>query len=138
MTQTKNMKSINKYTNVSKVIYSKLSYEIVGILFDTYNELGYGYREKHYQRAVEKLLQESKINYKRELSCPLSIKGKSIGRYFLDFLIEDKIVLELKVAEDFYPRHVKQVLSYLKANNFKLGILAIFTKDRLEYRRILN
>ena len=100
--------------------------------------MGYGYQEKYYQRAVEKLLKNENIKYDRELSCPLSIIGKNIGRYQLDFLIENKIVLELKVANKFYPRHIKQVLGYLKANNLKLGILAIFTKDGLLYKRIPN
>lgn len=123
---------------MSEIYFKELSFKIVGILYDTYNELGYGYQEKYYQRAVEELLIENKIKYERELSCPLSIRGKSIGRYQLDFLIDNKIILELKVAESFYPRHLKQVLGYLKANKLKLGILAIFTKEKLEYHRILN
>lgn len=123
---------------MNKVNYPELSYRIVGILFDVYNELGYGYQEKYYQRAVKRLLNKEKIKHQKELSCPLSMAGKSIGRYQLDFLVDDKIVLELKVADSFYPRHIKQVLGYLKANNLKLGILAIFTKDGLKYRRILN
>lgn len=123
---------------MEEIIYKDLSYKIVGTLFEAYNELGYGYQEKYYQRAIAKLLEKVNLKYTKELSCPLSIKDENIGRYQLDFLIEDKIVLELKIAEKFYPRHIKQVLGYLKANNLKLGILAIFTKDGLQYKRIPN
>ena len=123
---------------MEQAIYSELSYQIVGILFEVYNELGYGYQEKYYQRALAKLLDRYNVKFKKELSYPLSIANQSIGRYQLDFLIENKIVLELKVANKFYPRHIKQVLGYLKANKLKLGILAIFTKDDLQYKRIPN
>jgi len=57
---------------------------------------------------------------------------------FSDFLIENKIVLEIKVGERFEKKPINQVYSYLKANNFKLGILAQFTKEKVRFRRILN
>lgn len=121
-----------------ELIYPELSYKIIGILFSVFNELGYGYQEKYYQRAVAKFLISEKIKFNKELSCPLVVRGESIGRYQLDFLINDQIVLELKVADDFYPRHIKQVLGYIKHNKIKLGILAIFTKNELKYKRIPN
>jgi len=110
---------------MGKLIYPKLSYEIVGILYDLYNQLGYGYQEKYYQRAIEQLLDEKRINYRKELYCPIFLNKKRIGFYKLDFLIDDKIILELKVVQDFYKKHILQVLSYLKHKNIKLGILAV-------------
>lgn len=92
---------------MNKILHKNLSYQIIGLLFDVYNELGYGYQEKYYGRAFEKLLIVNNVKYEKELSCLLTIQQQSIGRYRLDFLIENKIVIELKVAKQFYPRHIK-------------------------------
>jgi len=121
-----------------KVIYKDLSYEIVGILFEVHNELGYGYQEKHYQKAIENSLKENDIKFKSQAAFKISYKGKVIGRYYLDFLIEDKIVLEIKKGRHFSKRNLEQVKGYLKATNKKLAILANFTPDGVKFYRMLN
>lgn len=121
-----------------EVFYPKLSYEIVGALFEVYNNLNYGHREKIYQKAIAEELKRRKINFIKEVHFPIKYKDQNIARYFFDFLIENKIILELKVAEDFYQKDVNQILSYLKYQNYRLGILAIFSKEGLKFRRILN
>lgn len=68
----------------------------------------------------------------------LEYNGRVIGRYFIDFVIEDKIALEIKVANDFYTKDIKQLLSYLKSKNLKFGILIIITKDGMRYKRFVN
>ena len=122
----------------SNVYFPELSYSITGAVFKVYNELGYGYQEKYYYRAIKNKLNESGLKVKEQLSVPLMASGKSIGRYFLDFLIDDTVVLEIKVANQIYPKHVKQVLGYLKANNLKLGIIAVFTKNGIVTKRVVN
>lgn len=121
-----------------KVIYKNLSYLIVGILFEVYNNLGYGYQEKYYERAIEQCLIESKINYKRQASYKLTFKGKDIGRYYMDFIIDSRIVLEIKVGTYFSKQNINQVRGYIKATGYKLGILASFRTDGLKFMRILN
>lgn len=121
-----------------KLVYPELSYQIVGLLYDVHNKIGGGHKEKYIQRAIEILLKKNKIAYQKELLCPLIFEGKTIGKYFLDFLIENKIVLEIKVGERFSKESIDQVFSYLKVNNLKLGILAQFTKEKVRFRRILN
>lgn len=124
--------------NMAKLIYPKLSYKIVGILFKVHSELGGKYQEKYYQRAVEVALKEEGLSYKKEIAVDLSFKDTKIGKYFLDFVIEDKIVLELKATPRFNREDFRQISSYLKAKNLKLGILANFRGDKLVYKRILN
>jgi len=68
----------------------------------------------------------------------LSYEEERIGKYYLDFVIENKIVLEIKAAPHFHNKDIKQVLSYLKKAGLELGILANFTKEKLEFRRILK
>ena len=73
-----------------------------------------------------------------KLSYKIVYKDKVIGKYQLDFLIKNKIAIELKVANNFYPKHIKQLPGYLKSAKLKLGLLAIFKKDGVEIKRIVN
>lgn len=123
---------------MAKLIFPQLSYKIVGVLYEVYNTLGYGHRERVYQRAIAHLFEDRKILYKRELYYPIYFKDKIISKYYLDFLVDDKIVLEIKVAKDYYQSDINQIIAYLKKENYHLGILSIFTADGLKYRRILN
>jgi len=120
------------------VIYKELSYLLVGILFDIYNELGYGYQEKHYERAIGKELARRKVPYKCQLCCRLKLRGEEIGKYYFDFLVDDKIVLEIKRGNYFSRKNISQVKGYLKAMNLQLGILANFTESGIKFMRILN
>lgn len=121
-----------------KVVFPDLSYKIIGATFKVFNYLGWGFSEKHYQRALEKEFSDTNIDYKREVHIPLNYSNFKIGHYFADFLIEDKIILELKVVPKLGYSNVKQVLGYLMSCGIKLGILIYFTKDGVKYRRVLN
>ena len=122
----------------TKIVHAELSYEIVGILFEVHNKLGNRYQEKYYQRAVEVKLRGKKIPYAKELVVDLTIDGEKIGKYFLDFLVDNKVVLELKAKPMFTKNDYRQVRAYLESCNLKLGILANFYTGSLEYKRILN
>ncbi len=111
---------------------------MMGILFSVQNQLGNRYQEKYYQRAIEEALKEQKIQFKKELAVDLFFHDKKIGKYFLDFLVEDAIIVEVKVVPSLRPKDFSQVMAYLRAHNIELGILANFRTDKLTYRRILN
>jgi len=123
---------------MGKVIYPQLSYKIIGILYKVYNKIGFGYQEKYYQRALKVELEKQKIIFKEQFPISLRYDQVNIGKYYIDFLIDNKIVLELKTEERFYDRDYRQILSYLKSTKLKLGILARFSKKGVYYRRILN
>ena len=120
------------------IVQKELSYKIIGILFSVHTELGNRYQEKYYQRAIEEGFKQEKVSFKRELPVDLRYNGKKIGKYFLDFLIEDRVILEIKAVDKLKPKDFKQVLAYLTANNLELGILVNFRTDRLTFERILN
>jgi len=120
------------------IIYKELSYDVMACAFKVFKELGFGYREKYYQRALAEELKIAKIKFATELPIKLYYGGKIIGKYIVDFFIEDKIILEIKIAKDFYTKDIKQLLSYLKAHNLRLGILIIVTKDGMKFKRIAN
>ena len=120
------------------LVYPDLSYKVVGILFDVYNELGFGFSESHYQKAISLALKEKNIKFKEQVYIPIYFKEQMIGKYFLDFLIEDKIILEIKKESKFSKKNIDQVNSYLKSFHKKLAILANFDKDGIKFKRIVN
>lgn len=122
----------------SKIIHKELSYKIVGALYEVYNRLGFGYQEKIYQKALEEELLRIGVPFKRESFSRVNYKEKVVGFYFQDFLIGDKIVLEMKVGDNIYQRNINQVLAYLKDSGKRLGIVAVFTRNGVVIRRVLN
>jgi len=120
-----------------EIIEKELSYKIIGILFEVQNKLGGEYQEKYYQRAVSKALKEKNIAFKEQIPVDLNFKGLKIGKYVLDFMIEGKIVLEIKAVPRLKSIYFQQVRAYLKANQLRLGILANFRGDKVLYKRIL-
>ena len=120
------------------LVYPDLSYQVVGINFEVFKRLGSGYQEKYYQKAIAIELQNNGLKFEEQVSISLDYKGENIGRYYLDFLIENKLVLEIKRAKNFSQKNIEQVYAYLKAFDLKLGIIANFTKDGVYFKRIVN
>lgn len=121
-----------------KIVFPKESFDLVGCAYNVFNKLRFGLYEKYYQEDYA--LELSKLGYKfvREFRTDIDYEGTRVGKYFLDFLVNDSIIVELKVANDFYLNHTKQVLSYLKATNKKLGIILLFTPNGVRYKRLVN
>ena len=123
--------------NKTKLLCPELSYQITGILFKVHNALGNRYHEKYYQRAVALELTKRNIPFKQELTVPLTYQGESIGRYVLDFLIDNRLAGELKAIPRLLPKDFAQVRAYLKAKKLELGLLTNFRATRLNIHRIL-
>jgi GxxExxY protein len=122
---------------MGRIILPQLSYRIMGILFAVHNELGPGYMEKHYQRAIRGRLKKEGKNFNEQIRVPIC-EENHIGCYYIDFVIENKIVLEIKAVPRFSRANILQVLRYLKETGLELGILATFARKELVYRRILR
>lgn len=123
------------------LVYKDESYSIVGAALKVFREIGFGYQEKYYYRAFKLAFLALGFKVTEQLWTPLIFANKPIGGYYLDLLLEKldaKIVVEVKVANQIYPQHIKQVLGYLKAKNVKLGILIVITKSGIIYKRIVN
>lgn len=123
---------------MAKLIHEELSFKVIGILYRIHNTLGSGFQEKYYQKAIRLVLDKEKIKYKEQVMFPIALDGVNIGRYYVDFVIENKIVLEIKSKSFFSQRDIKQVLGYLKKSGIDLGILAAFTSDGVKIKRILR
>ena len=120
------------------IVYPELSYKIIGITFKIFNQIGYGYQEKHYQRALASEFGKQGIKYEREKEIEIKYNNELIGKYYLDFLVEDKMILELKVVPEFQKRNLRQTLEYLNTTGLKLAILINFTLKGVQYRRVIN
>ncbi|MFH1523311.1 MAG: GxxExxY protein [Patescibacteria group bacterium] len=121
-----------------KVIYKELSYRIVGILYEVYNSLGYGYLEKHYEKAIEKCFIDYQIKYVRQAPYKIIFRKEVVGRNYMDFIVDNKIVLELKRGDHFSKSNIEQIKSYLAVTGMKLAILAHFTSKGVKIFRIFN
>jgi GxxExxY protein len=123
--------------NMSEWIFKELSYEIVGTAMDVHNELGVGFLEKVYKNALAIALHERGIERRQQAPLKVKFHNTVVGGYFADILVEEKIILELKVAESIADIHQSQALNYLRATGLKLAIIFNFAKPRLESKRIV-
>ncbi|MFH1236196.1 MAG: GxxExxY protein [Parcubacteria group bacterium] len=125
-------------TKRKDLIYPEESYQIIGVLFEVYNEIGYGYQEKHYQRAVACRFRSMRLPFTEQVRVRIKFDKERIGHYFLDFLVDQKIILELKRGNYFSTKDIEQVYAYLRATKLQLGIIANITSSGIIYKRILN
>lgn len=116
------------------MIYPELSKTILGIAMQLHREMGCGFREKVYQDAFEVLLKENKIPYEKEKHISLVFHGVELEHdFFYDFLIDDKIGVELKAVSEITGEFEAQIINYLHVSNHKLGLLLNFGTTSLEY-----
>ena len=124
-------------TNGTNIIYSDLSYRIMGAIFEVHKKLGPGFLESVYEKALIEELSGRRMKVETEKIIDLTYKDKKIGVHRLDLVVDDKVVVELKAVERFSIHHKAQLTSYLKSSGYKLGILVNFSKSKFEYRRVL-
>jgi len=110
----------------------------MGILFDVHHSLGGGFQEKYYYKAIKNKLEKTKLPYLEQVRTDLELDGCNLGRYYIDFIVDNKIVLEIKAKQYFTQKDIKQVLAYLKKTGLQLGILASFAREGIKYKRILK
>ena len=128
------MKSVQR----KDLIYPELSYKIIGCAFEVHNSLGGGHHEKYYQRALAQEFGNQGLHIQQQLYFPLSYRGKVVGKNFFDFLVEERIVVEIKKGERYSRRHVTQVNEYLKTSGLPLAILINFGTSTVSFKRIVN
>ncbi|MBI4276686.1 GxxExxY protein [Candidatus Uhrbacteria bacterium] len=121
----------------TNVVYPELSYTISGILFEVRRQLDSGYHEKHVQRAVAVALSDAHIRFQEQCPAVIEFRNRVIGRYFLDFVIDGKIVLELKVLEKPSRKDFDQIKQYLSKTKLALGLLAVFGRNGVTIYRVL-
>lgn len=123
---------------MEKVIHKEESYKIVGICMEVYNNLGTGFLEVVYKDALEYELKNAGIKFEREKM--YSVQYKEIilpHKFFADFVLFDKIILEVKAVAGIRDEFIAQAINYLKVSKNKLCLLVNFGETRLTYKRIV-
>jgi len=121
-----------------KLIYKDESYKIIGACIEVHSELGPGFLEPVYQEALEVELTNQKIPFQREAPLPIKYKDSVLNKsYIADFILYSKIILELKAFDALSTVHESQVLNYLKATGFRLGLLVNFGQPKLQHKRLV-
>lgn len=123
---------------MAELKYKEITEKIIGAAMRVHAALGNGFQEVIYQRALEIELQEANIAFAREVSMPVYYKGKQIGERRVDFLIDNKISVELKAIHTLEPVHFAQARNYLEAYNLEIGLLINFGSISLQFKRLQN
>ena len=122
---------------MEEYLHKELTSKIINAFYKVYNSLGYGFLEKVYENAMRVELIKMAMNVQQQKNIKVYYESEMVGDYFADLLIEGLVIVELKAAENICEEHEAQLLNYLKATGFRLGLLINFGNKSLEYKRIL-
>lgn len=124
---------------MSDFLYQDESYKIIGVLFEVHKHLGKGFSEIVYKDAIEYEFKTSGIHFEREKEFTVSYKDIILRhKFYADFVVFDKIILEIKSVDCLNPKDISQCLNYLCVSEYRLALLANFNKSSLEHKRIIR
>jgi GxxExxY protein len=123
------------------LLLKDLTDQIIRVFYNVYNELGFGFLEKVYQNSLYLELISQGFNIEPQKQIRVYYKGKQVGEYYADMIVNGQVILELKTAEGIAVEHEAQLINYLKATEIEVGLLLnfgvtpqfkrkIFTNDR--------
>ena len=120
--------------------YSDLTHKIIGYAMNVHTFLGNGFQEVIYQRALAYELSQANLNFARELEVDIFYKDKpeSIGTRRVDFLVEGKVLIELKATSQLDENHYAQILNYLTVYKLEIGLLINFGEKSLKFKRFIK
>jgi len=121
-----------------KYKYSDLTSKIIGCAMEVHNNLGNGFQEVIYQRALSIEMNMQHLIHEREKEIPLSYKGYDIGTRRVDFFVDEKIMVEIKAVKALEDVHLAQAINYLEAYNMEIGLLINFGNTRLQFKRVMK
>jgi GxxExxY protein len=117
-------------------MHEEITAKIIEACFEVSNELGAGFLESVYQKALTIVLQEKGLEAVNEIPIPVYFRGKVIGNFYADLLVEQKVIVELKAVSGLTPEHQAQVINYLKASDLEVGLLINFGRPKIEVKRL--
>jgi len=120
------------------LVYEEITYKIRGAVFEVKKRLGLGHKENIYQKALEKEFKKVGLAIEKEKAMPISYDNEKIGVYRPDFLIEHKIILEIKALPSVGKFEKAQIWHYLKGSSYRLALLVNFGRNDVEIKRIIN
>jgi GxxExxY protein len=115
----------------------ELTYKIRGAIFEVYRQLGHGFLESVYQKALVHELEMLGIGTDSEVPLNVSYKGQVVGDFRADIVVESRVLIELKAVKTLHPAYEAQVINYLKATGFKVGLLVNFARPKATIKRLV-
>ena len=122
---------------MAELLHKDITEKVIGAAFEGYKELGYGFLEKVYQKAMIHELALLGVKCKEEPLLPAIYKGAHIADYYGDLLIEDVVMVELKAHRTYNAEDEAQLLNELKASGLKVGLLINFGRDGVKFKRLV-
>ena len=129
------LKSIHQRTK--PFLYKETTEKIIGAAFEVHRELGYGFLERVYQRALQVELLRKGVSAEIERRIQVHYKGVVVGDYDADLIVAEVVAVELKVNPQYDKRDEAQLLNELKATGLKVGLLINFGRTKVEYKRLV-
>jgi GxxExxY protein len=123
--------------NNKKLLHEETTQRIIGAAFEVHDQLGYGFLERVYQRALQVELLRRGAIAEIEKRIQIRYKGIVVGDYDADVLVDGWVVVEIKVAPQYDKRDEAQLLNELKATGLKVGLLINFGRNKVEYKRLI-
>jgi len=120
------------------MLHQEITSEIIASFYAVYNNLGYGFLEKVYENALVFELEKRGLKVQQQLPIKVHYEGKVVGEYFADLVVNEKVIVELKVAEEIGKAHEAQLVNYLKVTNIEVGLLLNFGKEAEFKRKIFT
>ncbi len=118
------------------MLHMELTEKILAACFEVSNELGAGFLESVYQNALMIAIQQKGLTVDCNYPIPVSFRGVVVGNFYADIVVDSKVIVELKAIEYLTPVHQAQVINYLKATGFDVGLLVNFGRPKLEFKRL--
>lgn len=134
----KNDGTIGTIKEEKELPYSELTRAILNCCFEVMRELGPGFLEKVYKNALVIAMRQKGLQVEVEKSFEVFFRGKVIGRYIADLVINQTVIVELKCCESLINEHQAQLFNYLKVANLPIGLLVNFRRRKLEWKRLLS
>jgi len=118
--------------------YTEITGEIIKCAFNVHNVIGNGFREVIYQKSLQREFSENGLKFVREFEMPIVYKGHQVGARRVDFLVENKVLIEIKALCELEIIHISQTINYLKVFNIEVGLLINFGSPRLQFKRLVR
>ena len=118
--------------------YADVTGKIIGCAMNVHSTLGNGFQEVIYQRCLSLEFDNAGLQYQRELEIPIYYSGVDVGSRRADFIVEDKVLVELKAISELTDSHTAQIINYLEAYKREVGLLINFGEKSLVFRRFVN
>lgn len=132
---TKAQMTADKTSQDGKYLYKDLTYKIRGAFYEVYNTLGPGFKEEVYHRALAKEFQLNEVPCREKVRLSVHYKGETVGIYEPDFIVDDKVIVEIKSLINMPSVFETQLFYYLKGTDYRLGFLVNFGATTLDIRR---